>query len=89
MSQRPIGRETQKLVRQRLLEIYGLLGTWGKVERETGLNRGQCWEVANGRDRATRRMAEKLGIQPVVKRRMPWKKKYQLLRKFVTQRRAP
>jgi hypothetical protein len=58
------------------------------VERETGLNRGQCWEVANGRDKATRRMAEKLKIHPVIKRRTPWKKKYQLLRKFVTQRRA-
>lgn len=88
MSQRPIGRETQKRVRERLLEIYGNLGTWGKVERETGLNRGQCWEVANGRDRATRRMAEMLGIHPAVKRRVPWKKKYRLLRKFIVQRRS-
>jgi hypothetical protein len=79
----------QRRVREKLWEIHDRTKSWRGVYLETGINRGWANAIARGKQRASRQMAEKLGIHPVVKRRTPWKKKYRLLRKFVMQRRTP
>jgi hypothetical protein len=86
MPRRPSNSPVQKQVRDKLWEIYGRAKSWEGVHRETGINGGQANAVARGKQPASRRMI-KLLIPPAErKRRTPWKKKYRLLRKFITRR---
>jgi hypothetical protein len=73
-------------VREKLWEIHDRTKSWEGVHRETGINRGQANATARGKRPASRRMIAKLLPPAQPKRRTPWKKKYQLLRKFITRR---
>jgi len=83
----------QRLAQERLQELYdhppeGRRKSWQVVQDQTGINRGQAWKIRYGKQKASRKILRKLGVQNSRKPRIPWKKKYQLLRKFISQRRA-
>jgi len=86
MSRQP---SPQKTARARLLALYKENRSWRKVGGVVGINCGQAWKLAHGRQKASREILRRLGVELLPKRRIPWKKKYRLLRMAIDQRRVP
>lgn len=87
MPSRPSRSPIQKLARERLLSIHEATGSWAGVFQQTGINKGRAWKICKGKSRASSREIGLLDLHLVKKPRTPWKKKYLLLRKFITTRR--
>jgi hypothetical protein len=88
LKKRPSTRPEQKIARARLLTLHDELKSWRRVGGVLGMNCGQAWKIAYGKRKATRGDLAKLEIHAPRKPRIPWKKKYHLLRLAITQRRV-
>jgi len=89
VQKRPPSHTAQKQARERLLVILAETGTYADVARRTKINRGRIWKICNRTARASQQDIDRLGIRKAERKpRIPWKKKYLLLRKAITNRRV-
>ncbi len=73
----------QRQAEARLNDLYEQLHSWRRVGEATGLNPGQAWKIRYGKMRASKSALQKLRLEKTRTRRIPWKKKYLLLRKYL------